>query len=331
MSRLRLCAMCAVVAAASGAGAFEQPGQCATPLTDSAITDLVAGGVPPARLRQLIASCGIDLGQADMAATELRLRQIGVAPAALTALSPPASAKIGDTWISPFDRRAMAFVPSGNFRMGSDAERDRDPDESAHDVAIENSFWMDVEEVTNDAFQRFLISRPEWQRSSVPAEFADANYLRGWSGLQYPDGAATASVTWVSWHAAHAYAAWTGKRLPTEAEWEYAARAGSSSRFWWGNDFDGTRVTGSARGDVSRRANPWGLRDITGGLWEWTATLYRPYPYRAGDGREDPRARAPRSTRGGSRINGEAFLRSANRNMEDSHRTSDLLGFRCVR
>lgn len=313
-------AVIAVIATA-GAGAFGQAGPCATPLTDLAIRELIAGGVPPARLRQLIASCGIDIGQPDLATTELRLRQIGVAEAALTALAPPAVGTIGDTWISPLDRRAMAFVPSGTFRMGSEPfERDREADEPAHDLTIANSFWMDINEVSNEAFQRFLISRPEWQRGNVPAEFADANYLRGWSGVRYPDGLASAPVAWVSWHAANAYAAWAGKRLPSEAEWEYAARAGSSSRYWWGNEFDSTR-----------RVNPWGLRDITGGVWEWTATLYRPYPYRARDGREDPRVRSPRSTRGGSRINGEAFLRSANRNMEESHRTSDLLGFRCVR
>jgi formylglycine-generating enzyme required for sulfatase activity len=320
---------------ALGGASTEQGPRCDTPLTEEALREMIGGGVPAARLRQLIASCGLDLGQADAAATEARLNQIGLAATALTALAPPATAVAGATWVSPLDRRTMVYVAAGKFRMGSDAaERNREADEDAHDVVIADGFWMDVAEVTNEAYRRFVISRPEWQKGNVRPELQHADYLKNWTGTSYPDGRGDHPVAWVGWHAARAYAAWAGKRLPTEAEWEYAARAGSTTRFWWGNNFDAQRVVTdpkTAADGADRRTNPWGLRDTTGSVWEWTASLYRPYPYLAGDGRDDARSAGPRVTRGGSRVNGESFLRSANRSMEDTNAASDLVGFRCAR
>ncbi len=320
---------------ASGAPDGTQVVPCDTPLTEPAIKELLAGGVPPAGLRRLISTCGIDFGLADAAATESRLKQIGVAAAALTALAPPSNTTAGATWVSPFDRRQMVFVPAGPLRMGSVAtERNRDTDEDTHDVAIPNGFWMDSGEVTNAAYQRFVIARPEWQIGKVRPELQAADYLRGWQGTAFPEGQGDAPVVWVSWHAARAYAAWAGKRLPTEAEWEYGARGGTSTRFWWGNDFDEQRVLTdpkAASTEQSRRTNTWGIRDGAGSVWEWTSSIYRPYPYVATDGREDARAAGARTIRGGSRVNGEAFLRSANRSTEEAAGASDLIGFRCVR
>lgn len=336
LRRTRIAWLSIVVAASwllAGVTRAEQPPRCETPLTETALKQMITGGVPAARLRQLIASCGIDIGQADAAATEARLKQIGLAAAVLTALAPPSTAVVGTTWVSPFDGRTMVFVPAGKFRMGSDAtEPGRDADEDAHEVAVD-SFWIDVDEVTNEAYRRFLISRPEWQKGNVPSESRDANYLKNWEGTAYPEGRGEWPVGWVSWPAARAYAAWAGKRLPTEAEWEYAARAGSTTRFWWGDSFDASRVVTDPKSAAApdRRTNPWGIRDGVGSVWEWTSTLYRPYPYLATDGREDPRAAGARSARGGSRVNGESFQRSANRSMEDAAATSDLLGFRCAR
>ena len=326
----RIIFLLAAVTLSGAMGSAQVPGACDTPLTETAIKELVSGGVPAARLRTLISTCGIDIGQPDLAATDARLRSLGVAPAALTALAPPTPAAAGTSWMSPIDRRNMVFVPAGEFRMGSDpAEARRDADETPHTVSMAG-FWIDTDEVTNEAFRRFLIARPEWQRANVGREAADGNYLRGWDGVNYPAGTGNQPVGWVSWFAARSYAAWAGKRLPTEAEWEYAARVGSTTRFWWGDTFDPSRVAG-ASGRAEARTNVWGVRDMTGGVWEWTATLYRPYPYVATDGREDASVVGPRVTRGGSRANGEAFLRTANRNQEEVLTTSDLLGFRCVR
>jgi sulfatase modifying factor 1 len=316
------------------AGGAGQAAPCDTPLTEAALKEMISGGVPAARLRSLIASCGLDSTQPDQPATEARLKQIGVAASALTALAPPSAATTFAAWTPPIDRRAMVLVPGGEFRMGSDAgDAGRDADENPHDVSIPRPLWVDVDEVTNEAYRRFVINRPEWQKANIKRELHDGNYLKDWQGTSYPEGRANWPVAFVSWPAARAFAAWAGKRLPTEAEWEYAARAGATTRFWWGSTFDASRVISDPKAPPApeRRSNAWGIRDATGSVWEWTSSIFRPYPYAAGDGREDPAAAAPRVTRGGSRANGQNFLRLANRSVEEPTYTSDLLGFRCVR
>jgi formylglycine-generating enzyme required for sulfatase activity len=332
MIRLLLLASAGWLAIA--AGGVEQAAQCDTPLTEAALKEMISGGVGAARLRSLIASCGLDVRQPDQPATEARLKAIGLPASTLTALAPPAAATTGATWTSPIDRRAMVLRPAGTFQMGSEAgDSGRDADETAHQATIARPFWIDVDEVTNEAYQQFVISRPEWQKSFIKRDLHDGNYLKDWQGTSYPDGRGSWPVAFVSWHAARAYAAWAGKRLPTEAEWEYAARAGATTRFWWGSDFDASHVITDPKAPpaAERRTNAWGVRDATGSVWEWTSSLFRPYPYAPGDGREDVSGPAARSTRGGSRANGQNFLRLANRSMEDPTYTSDLLGFRCVR
>jgi len=319
----------------TAATSTKQAVQCDIPLTEPAIKQLLTDGVPAAGLRRLFSTCGIDLGLATADATESRLKQIGVSAAALTALAPPANPMAGTTWVSPFDRRPMVFISAGRFRMGSDGtELGREADEEPHEVVVANGFWMDAAEVSNESYRRFIISRPEWQKDNATPGLKGANYLKNWQGTSYPEGQGSAPVVWVNWHAARAYAAWAGKRLPAEAEWEHAARGGTTTRFWWGSEFDPQRVvrdTQAASVAPQRRTNPWGVGDATGSVWEWTSTLYRPYPYSATDGREDARSTGARVVRGGSWVNGEAFLRVANRSSEEAAEASDLIGFRCVR
>ncbi len=203
------------------------------------------------------------------------------------------------------------------------------------EVNLTNGFWMDVTEVSNDAYRRFVLSRPEWQKGRVRSELAGNDYLKNWNRTDYPEGMADAPVEFVSWHAARAYGNWAGKRLPTELEWEYAARAGTTTRFWWGEQFEPQRVVGGDHNLSAERAalrtNPWGLRDVTGSVWEWTLNLNFAYPYIATDARQNPAVPGARVIRGGSRANDEAMLRTANRNAENAATTNAVLGFRCAR
>jgi len=318
-------------ASPQGAG---QPLECDKPLADADIKELVAAGVPAGRLRQFIASCGVSLSLPDGVSVENRLRQLGAAESVLSALAPPATSPSGGKWRSPIDQREMVFIPSGRFQMGSPAaEAGRDQDEPQSEIQIERGFWIDVTEVSNAAFQKFVIARPEWQKGRVSPELHDGNYLKDWNGTAFPAGAGDAPVVWVNWYAARAYALWAGKRLPSEAEWEYAVRAGSTTTYWWGDTFDAARAATKdyTIGPDPRRTNKLGVQDGLGGVWEWTSSLLRGYPYAANDGREAIGADGPRVIRGGSFANGPTFLRAANRNTQQTSVAYDLVGFRAAR
>jgi formylglycine-generating enzyme required for sulfatase activity len=150
-------------------------------------------------------------------------------------------------------------------------------------------------------------------------------------------------VAEVTWDGALAFCKWRGARLPTEVEWEAAARGKEARLYPWGNEPPShERVQGSGRSGVTAPvgskpggATPEGVLDMAGSLAEWTSSAYRRYPYRANDGREDPRPNVERTTRGGDYV----FDRSAenlrgtfrggfSREADRGHRH---IGFRCVK
>jgi iron(II)-dependent oxidoreductase len=233
----------------------------------------------------------------------------------------------------------MVWIPAGTFLMGSPAhEAARGADEQQHPVRIGRGFWMDAAEVTNEAYAPFLEANEAWRRGVLDARFQDHGYLSAWK-WNMPSGAGVHPVGEVSWYAARAFCSWAGKRLPTEAEWEYAARAGTTTAYWWGEDFDPTRANRNGRGTEAvgswNRTNGWGLSDMAGNVEEWVSSAYRPYPFRSDDGREDVTARGMRVTRGGSYVSHPPYqignLRVADRARVPPVTCVEDIGFRCVR
>lgn len=282
---------------------------------------------------RLINTCGVTFIADD--AVERRLRSGGATDAIITLVAPPKRPAPGDTWTPRTDGRAMAWIAAGDFTMGSaPAESGGALNENQHPVRIGQGLWVDTHEVTRQAYQKFLLAKPEWQKSRIDRGKHDGGYLQDWDGNNFKPGEGRMPVTHVSWHAAMAYASWAGKRLLGEAEWEHAARAGTKTRYWWGENFDPARANNGpavrATGAEATK-NPWGLYDMLGNVWEWTLSLSRPYPYRSDDGRENSQATGDRALRGGAAGFAEKFLRSANRNAEAPATTSDKLGFRCAR
>jgi formylglycine-generating enzyme required for sulfatase activity len=229
-------------------------------------------------------------------------------------------------------------IAAGEYTLGSDrGPRDARP---AHRVRLA-AFEIDRFEVTNAQFAEYLNSLPVRVLRDAAAGAATAADLSGAAAYRLFEGPERAErdalyalddeqarvmlrggrfvaasgfenhpAAEVTWDGAVAFCAWRGARLPTEAEWEAAARGPEARRYPWGSaPPDGTRaVIDRASGDtlpVGSRpagATPQGVHDLAGSLQEWTSSLYRPYPYRAGDGREDPRHRGERVTRGGDYV-----------------------------
>jgi formylglycine-generating enzyme required for sulfatase activity len=254
----------------------------------------------------------------------------------LEATGPPANPMAGTIWRSPIDGRIMAWIPPGSFNIGSPLfEYGRSPYELQHPVIMQWGFWMDVTEVTNRAYRAFVLANPQWQKGRLPVSYHDGHYLQDWNWNEFPPGTADYPVIYVSWYAARAYAEWAGKRLPNEAEWEYACRAGSSAAFWWGNNFDPSRANNSRQGtypvgDPARR-NLWGLYDMSGNVGEWVSSLYNNYPFRANDGRENLQAGGLRVIRGGAWNTDPPMLRSASRFGSDPTMCALGAGLRCAR
>src|SRR5262249_14288038 len=153
---------------------------------------------------------------------------------------------------SPVAPEEMVYVPGGTFMMGSDNSNDK-TQEPAHKVSV-NPFFIDVHEVTNEQYQQFV----DKTGHGAP---------RNWNNKKFPDGKNRWPVTDVTWDDANDYSRWAGKRLPTEEEWEFAARGTDGRKFPWGNDWQ-PGLANADNADVGitevgkyKGASPFGLVD----------------------------------------------------------------------
>ncbi len=230
------------------------------------------------------------------------------------------------------DGTALVFVevPAGRFRMGSpEAETGRARDESPRrEVTLTKPFWLGKFEVTQAQWSAVM--------GSNPATFRD-----------FPTSASH-PVEGVSWLDAQAFLAKLDARglgrfrLPTEAEWEYAARAGGPARFPWGDDpayrelpqhgWFYPRSEGRSHPVGAKRANAWGLHDLLGGVWEWCEDAFATYPSGPASDPRAPEAEAgaARVIRGGSWFNEPEALRPANRHRHPPDSRQTNLGLRLV-
>jgi formylglycine-generating enzyme required for sulfatase activity len=178
--------------------------------------------------------------------------------------------------VRPVPPAGMVLVPGGTFKMGSETgDEDERP---VHAVRFE-PFFMDQAPVTNAQFFEFLQARPEWRRVAADRARVDRDYLALWQNNAYPPELREHPVVFVSWYAAKAYAEWLGCRLPTEAEWECAARGGLVQRqFPWGDLPDSERAHFySSRGTVPVKSLPpngYELFGMAGNVWEWCEDWY---------------------------------------------------------
>lgn len=228
------------------------------------------------------------------------------------------------------DGAPMVLVPAGDFMMGSDKG---DEDESpVHRVHL-NAFYIDKFEVTNGRFARFvdaIQSEPPWGFADKETPIADADR----------------PVRWVNWMDATSYCLWVGKRLPTEAEWEKAARGIDGRMYPWGNDpptlahaVYGLKESGaetiSVIGNRERGMSPYGAHDMAGNLYEWVMDWYsEDYYLNFANGTavnpRGPSEGTAKVQRGGSYINSPYRLRSTFRTKGDPVEQDPHVGFRCA-
>ena len=240
----------------------------------------------------------------------------------------PPTPDIGSSWIRPADGMVMLFVPAGEFTMGSET---RDDEKPIHMVTLD-AYWMDQTEVTNQKYalcvQAGACAPPKQTRSSQRSEYyGNPEYD------EYP-------VIYVDWYMANDYCSWAGGRLPTEAEWEKAARGADERTYPWGEGIDCNKANYSGCvndtltvGSYEYGKSLYGLFDMAGNVWEWVLDWYDSnyYSISPASNPQGPVSGQSRVLRGGSWYIVDNSVRSADRDRSNPTNTYDNVGFRCSR
>jgi iron(II)-dependent oxidoreductase len=236
----------------------------------------------------------------------------------------------------------MIRLEGGTFTMGYD--RGLADARPAHPVQV-SPFRIDRRSVTNAEFAEFLNAIDGTRNARGQLLFdhddGDARIHRVHGRWRADPGHENHPAVEMSWYGARDYCAWKNKRLPTEAEREFAARGAEGRPYPWGTGApDPTRARFAARwgqtvpaGSLTAGATPDGVLDLAGNVHEWTSSIAVPYPYRADDGREDPDRIADRVTRGGAADTGADTLHAAWRGATVSRSATaghHNIGFRCA-
>jgi formylglycine-generating enzyme required for sulfatase activity len=252
---------------------------------------------------------------------------------------PSSTYEAGYKWSRPQDEMTVLYVPEGEFLMGSNWDASEQP---VHKVVLD-AFWIDETEVTNGQYQECVNADvcKSLPFCSAPGteSFGTASQM-----LNHP-------VTCVDWESASTYCEWVDGRLPTESEWEYAARGSEGHSYPWGSAFDGTKLNycdascsfshaGQTTDDGYAQTAPvgsypssasWcGALDMAGNVWEWVADWYGPYDTVRRRNPDGAATGESRILRGGSWSAVYQFARSTDRYEAEPSAASPFTGFRCV-
>ena len=260
---------------------------------------------------------------------------------------------LDDSPHTDFTPPGMVLIPAGEFQMGSEDAEAWENEKPVHSVYVD-AFYMDTYEVTNAEYAAFLNAKGKHAEGGqtwlhIGSHTARIEFVAGTYRAKV--GYENHPVVRVSWYDAMAYAKWKGKRLPTEAEWEKAARGGlSGQKYPWSNSIDSTRANynfsirdTTAVGTYA--ANGYGLYDVCGNVWEWCLDEYDEEFYAVSPARNPlsgansiqwildnyTEIKLSRVLRGGSLSDSAQPVRVATRFNHVPTFTADDLGFRCAR
>ena len=263
-------------------------------------------------------------------------------PQSTVAPSPTAVLGVGSTKIREQDGMEMVYVPEGSFEMGSMTGEDNE--KPVRQVYLD-AYWIDKFEVTNGQFEK-CVNEGVCSKPTSTGSLTRDRYYGDSTYANYP-------VIYVSWDQAQDYCQWVGGELPTEAQWEKAARGIDGREYPWGRDFDCGRgnfddetqlddyvveggpdcdgyIDTAPVGTYSKGASPYGALDMAGNVWEWVRDWYGPYDPNKTNNPVGPASGESRLLRGGSWYNLIWNIRTADRNNYDPTNTDDSIGFRCI-
>ena len=230
----------------------------------------------------------------------------------------------------------MREIPEGSFDMGTaDSSRNEFP---AHHVDL-SSFSIDMREVTKVQYDSCVaagVCTPAHDNDGKCVAWNDGKFVPVYASRHEHDE--ESPVICITWYQARDYCTYKGKRLPSEAQWEYAALAGGSTVYAWGNQQpDAARCTQASEGKPKKAGsfppNPWGLFDMTGNVWEWVNDRYQHDYYATSDIKDPPGPDAGqyRVIRGGGWYSGPLQLRIRNRHWFEPNFGEVSIGFRCAK
>jgi serine/threonine protein kinase len=252
-------------------------------------------------------------------------------PISSSALTPTAELLAGSTAISPKDGMVMALIPDGFFTMGSDSGAfDERPE--IKNLKID-SFWIDLTEVTNAMYVK-CVHAGACQPPSKNSSYTRTSYYGNSQYDNFP-------VIYVSWDDANSYCSWADRRLPTEAEWERAARGNDKRDYPWGNqqpnsklgNFDTAVGDTTAVGSYPDGKSFYGTLDMAGNVWEWVSDYYDPDYYAKSVALRNPTGPSDgeqRIIRGGAWNSAYLLVKAINRNALSPTVQNYVAGFRCV-
>jgi len=252
------------------------------------------------------------------------------------------------TEIASKDRMVLVYIPAGEFKMGS--ARAEDPETLEEELPQHNvyldAYWIDQTEVTNNQYAMCVADSGACTKPIDNTSLTRSSYYDNSQYANYP-------VIFVSWSQATAYCAWAGRRLPTEAEWEKAARGPEGRVYPWGNAFDGRLanycdincyngwkdsryddgyIDTSPVGDYPNGASVFGILDMAGNVYEWVADWYGPYSRISQSNPAGPASGMEHIIRGGSWGDDPAHIRSAVRShVNTPDYWMNFIGLRCAR
>jgi serine/threonine-protein kinase len=248
-------------------------------------------------------------------------------------LTPAPTLGIGSTQVSEKDGMVMVYAPEGEFLMGSaDSDTDAGSGEKPQHTVYLDAFWIDKTEVTN-AMYALCVDTGACSPPGSNASYSRLSYYGNSEFDTYP-------VINVDWNDAKAYCEWAGRRLPSEAEWEKAARGTDGRKYPWGDgapdatllNYSGNIGDTTEVGSYPDGASPYGALDMAGNVWEWVNDWYDENYYRntPSENPSGPDSGTYRVVRGGSWYFSGYNVRPADRNNRgEPTGTSGDIGFRC--